>query len=104
MTYYDRYSKFRGDGKSHIVPFVKIDENGSDIIIAFDKEKMRMDTLSYKYYNDANYGWLIMMANPQFGSMEYSIPNGVPLRIPYPLNTAISRYENALEKYFRNNK
>ena len=40
-----------------------------------------------------------MMANPSYGSLEYSIPDGVVLRIPYPLNTAINRYENAINNY-----
>ncbi|CCZ13198.1 unknown [Prevotella sp. CAG:1092] len=102
MAYYDRYSKLRGDGLSHIVPFVSITPNNSDIMLFFEKDKMRMDTLSYKYYNDANYGWLIMLANPQYGSMEFSIPDGSPIRIPYPLNTAISRYERSLDDYIRN--
>lgn len=63
----------------------------------------KMDTLSYKYYGDANYGWLIMQANPQYGSMEFSIPDGVPLRIPYPLSTAKTRYEEGIQKYKNEN-
>ena len=98
MDYYDRYSRFREDGNIKIVPFLKIDEYDTDIVITFNKRTMRMDTLSYKYYGDANYGWLIMQANPQYGSMEFSIPDGVSLRIPYPLNTAKTRYENAIQK------
>ena len=86
-----------------IVPFLKIDEYDTDIVITFNKRTMRMDTLSYKYYGDANYGWLIMQANPQYGSMEFSIPDGVSLRIPYPLNTAKTRYENAIQKYNNQN-
>lgn len=103
MDYYDRYSRFREDGNIKIVPFLKIDEYDTDIAITFNKRTMRMDTLSYKYYGDANYGWLIMQANPQYGSMEFSIPDGVSLRIPYPLNTAKTRYENAIQKYNNQN-
>lgn len=103
MDYYDRYSRFREDGNIKIVPFLKIDEYDTDIVITFNKRTMRMDTLSYKYYGDANYGWLIMQANPQYGSMEFSIPDGVSLRIPYPLNTAKTRYENAIQKYNNQN-
>ena len=103
MDYYDRYSRFREDGNIKIVPFLKIDEYDTDIVITFNKRTMRMDTLSYKYYGDANYGWLIMQANPKYGSMEFSIPDGVSLRIPYPLNTAKTRYENAIQKYNNQN-
>lgn len=97
--YYDRYNKFNDDGKNQIIPFIKIENYNTDINITYDKDSMRMDTLSYKYYGDSNYGWLIMMANPKYGSLEYNIPNNVSLRIPYPLSTAISRYETAVDKY-----
>ena len=81
------------------MPYVKKTPSSPYITLKIKKGSMRMDTLSYKYYNDANYGWLIMMANPSYGSLEYSIPDGVVLRIPYPLNTAINRYENAINNY-----
>lgn len=99
MDYYDRYESFRRDGNIDIVPFIEIDNTSTDIVITFRKSTMRMDTLSYKYYGDPNYGWLILQANPQYGSLEFSIPDGVPLRIPYPLNTAKTRYESGIQKY-----
>ena len=99
MDYYDRYESFRSDGNIDIVPFIEIDNTSIDIVITFRKSTMRMDTLSYKYYGDPNYGWLILQANPQYGSLEFSIPDGVPLRIPYPLSTAKTRYENRIQKY-----
>lgn len=102
-SYYDRYSKFKDDGKNQIVPFIKIETNSTDITVIYRKDSVRMDTLSYKYYGDANYGWLIMLANPKFGSLEYSIPDNAVLRIPYPLTTAISRYENAVDTYKEQN-
>lgn len=98
MEYYDRYQRLRSNGKVRIMPNIKIEEVGSDLKIKFDKSKMRFDTLSYKYYGDSNYGWLILMSNPQYGSLEFSIPDGVLLRIPYPLSSAISRFENAMEE------
>lgn len=103
MDYYDRYESFRRDGNIDIVPFIEIDNTSTDIVITFRKSTMRMDTLSYKYYGDPNYGWLILQANPQYGSLEFSIPDGVPLRIPYPLSTAKTRYENRIQKYKNEN-
>lgn len=102
-SYYDRYSKFKDDGKNQLVPFIKIDNSSTDITVIYQKDSMRMDTLSYKYYGDANYGWLIMLANPKYGSLEFNIPDYAVLRIPYPLSTAISRYENAVDKYKEEN-
>ena len=96
--YYDRYKDFRVDGKILKVPFTKIEHTDTDLFITFDKSRMRMDTLSYKYYGDANYGWLLMMANPQFGSMEFEIPDKVLFRIPYPLQNALTRYEEEVRK------
>ena len=102
-SYYDRYESFRSDGNIGIIPFIEIGISATDINITFNKSAMRMDTLSYKYYGDPNYGWLIMQANPQYGSMEFSIPDGVSLRIPYPLSTAKTRYEEGIQKYKNEN-
>ena len=96
--YYDRYKSFKLDGELLKVPFTKIDFESSDLYITFDKSRMRLDSLSYKYYGDANYAWLLMLANPQYGSMEFEIPNKVLFRIPYPLQTAIARYEQEVKK------
>ena len=60
---------------------------------------MRLDTLSYKYYGDPDYGWLILQANPSIPSMEYRIEDGTIVRIPYPLSTAVNRYEQGINKY-----
>ena len=95
--YYDRYKVLRSDGKSTLFPNIKIIEQSTDLYIVFNKNTMRFDNLSYKYYGDPDYAWLILMANPQYGSMEYSIEDGVTLRIPYPLQTAINRYESAIQ-------
>jgi hypothetical protein len=104
MAYYDRYSKFRSDGQVKLLPFLKIDEEGSDLYIVFEKDTMRFDNLSYKYYGDADYAWLILQANPQIGGYEYSVADGTVLRIPYPLSSAINRYEESIRLYKEKNK
>ena len=93
MGYYDRYKQFRENGRVRFVPFIKIAPEASDLTIIFDKERMRLDSLSYKYYGDADYAWLILQGNPHLGGYEFSIENGVLLRIPYPLSSALNRYE-----------
>lgn len=97
--YYNRYKNFTNDGRNDIVPQIKIEKYNTDIIIVYNKSRMRLDNLSYKYYGNPDYGWLIMLANPQYGSMEFEICDGVALRIPYPLITAIERYETAVKEY-----
>lgn len=98
--YYDRYKNFRVNGiVQPKIPFMEISFSDSDLYIIFDRKKMRMDTLSYKYYGDPNLGWLILQANPNLGGYEFDIEDGVMLRIPYPKDTAIARYENSCNKY-----
>ena len=98
MVYYDRYKKFRKDGKVELMPFVKISAESTDLMLLYDKSKMRFDNLSYKYYGDPNFGWLILQANPSLGTYEYSIKDGVKLRIPYPLQSALARYEAGMDQ------
>ena len=100
--YYDRYKSFRVDGNIMKIPSIKIDFASTDLNIVFNKNKMRLDSLSYKYYGDANYGWSLLMANHQYGSMEFNIPDGVMFRIPYPLQSAVQRYETKVKKYLEN--
>ena len=103
MSYYDRYKKFRVDGDvKKPLPFLKIGRGDSDIFLTFDKNKMRLDSLSYKYYGDANYAWLILNANPELPPFEYLIEDGVALRVPYPLTSALERYERSVANYFKN--
>ena len=59
----------------------------------------RLDMLSYDYYGDPNYGWLIMQANPEYGSLEFKIPQNALLRIPFPLELAITNYNEGIRKY-----
>lgn len=99
-NYYNRYTKFITEGQvAKRLPFLEIPVSMSDLYIQYSKKTMRMDMLSYKYYGDCQYGWLILQANPEYGGFEFSIPDGVPYRIPYPLDSAISRYESAANKW-----
>ncbi len=103
--YYNRYSKLTKDGQVfERVPFAKIGVSESDKYVTFDKSRMRMDMLSYKYYGDPNYGWLILQANPEYRGFEFSIPDGIDLRIPYPLDSALSRYESSLNRWLNEHK
>lgn len=98
-TYYDRYAPFRRGGDVDLYPSITIPVSSDDVFITYDRNTHRFDSLSYKYYNDANYAWLILLANPSLGSLEFKIRNGVTLRIPYPLTSAINRYEVEVNKY-----
>ena len=99
MASYDRYSQFRQDGAISIVPFGIIPPKDTDFYETYIKGESRLDIISYQYYNDSNYGWLIMQANPQYGSIEFEIPDGAKLRIPYPLSQSIQDYRASIEEY-----
>lgn len=103
MANFDRYKYFKIDGTFIKVPFIPIEEKSTDVYTYYERGKTRLDLLSYQYYNDANYDWLIMQANPQYGSLEFLIPDGAKLRIPYPLNTTLTQYNANIEKYFELN-
>ena len=99
MGTYDRYSKFRSNGEIKIVNCGEILPKSTDMFERYEKNKTRLDIISYNYYNDPNYGWLILMANPEYGSMEYDIPDGTLLRIPYPLGETIEAYKKSIDLY-----
>ena len=99
MASYDRYSKFRKNGTILHVPFIPIPVRSTDYYTYYEVGKTRLDLVSYQYYGDANYDWLILQANPEYGSYEYKIPSGSKLRIPYPLDAAISDYNKGIENY-----
>ena len=101
---YSRYSKFKRNGVVELVPFIQIPKMNSDLYDYYENGKTRLDILSYQYYESPDYGWLIMQANPEYGSLEFNIPNGAKLRIPYPLELAIVKYDEAIALYRKLNE
>ena len=96
---YNRYKSFVVDGAYKKVPFIGIPINSTDCYAYYEMGKTRLDLLSYQYYNDPNYGWLILQANPDAGSLEFRIKSHTKLRIPYPLDNAIQGYEANINRY-----
>lgn len=95
-----RYKKFQANGaKTFLVPFIKIPKRSSDYYVYYDSSKHRMDTLSSEYYGDPNYGWLILQANPTLDGLEFDIPTNYLLRIPYPLQEALTQYNADVDAY-----
>lgn len=103
MAKYDRYLKFRGNGKIGFVPFVPVPKGSNDFYEVYKRGKTRLDKVSYDYYGDSNFAWFILQANPEYGSLEFNIPDGAVLRIPFPLHDALIGYDNNMEAYFLNN-
>lgn len=99
MTAYNRYKSFITNGTFLKVPFVEVPFSNSDFYVYYEVGKTRLDLLSYQYYGDSSYGWLILQANPHVGSLEFKIKDNAKLRIPYPLENAIQGYENNIQRY-----
>ena len=90
--YYDRYAKYRQNGEIKPLPGIIIPQASSDKYAIYKKGQTRLDKLSNTYYNNAYSGWLIMLANPEYGGLEFNIPDMVSLRIPFPFDSAVGRY------------
>lgn len=101
MATYNRYKSFvTENGNMRTIPFIKIPKRNSDKYTYWDRYNSRMDLLSYQFYGDPNYGWLILQANPHLPSLEFLIPNGEKIRIPFPLEVSISQYESDIKSYY----
>ena len=97
--YYDRYSTFRTNGEMKPVPGITIPESDSDKAVIYKQGLTRLDKLSNSYYNNPYSGWLILLANPQYGGLEFNIKDSVSLRIPFPFESAIARYNTEIRKH-----
>jgi hypothetical protein len=90
--YFDRYSKFRDNGNIKPLPGIIIPVSSTDKQAIYKLGQSRLDKLSNLYYLNPYSGWLIMLANPEYGGLEFNIPDMTVLRIPFPYESAISRY------------
>jgi hypothetical protein len=97
--YYDRYNDFRINNQIKVLPFIKIKQRDTDINIEYKKNRTRLDIVSNTYYGTPYYGWLILQANSQYGSLEFDIPDGAALRVPFPLINVLQDYEQSIKNY-----
>ena len=97
--YYDRYEKFKKNGKMKPIPGLKIPIDSNDKSVIYKLGETRLDILSQQYYNNPYHGYLILIANPEYGGLEFSIPNNAVLRVPMQFDSAIERYINAVDIY-----
>ena len=98
---FDRYSSFRNNGSVSMVPFIPIPVRDTDIYVTYEVNKTRLDILSYEYYNNSDYAWLILQANPELGPNEFSIPDKATIRIPFPLEIALDSYNSGIEEHMK---
>lgn len=100
FQYYNRYNQFLQNGQQTVVPYVNIPNKGSDKRYIYKVGTSRLDKVSQQFYNSPFFGWLILQANPQFTGLEFNIPDGAVLTIPYPLINSLQDYKNSLENHF----
>lgn len=98
---YNRYASFMIDNEIKNVPFIKLPSKTSDKIEIYELGVTRLDIISEKYYKNPNYGWLIQLANPSLGSLEFNIPNHTEYVVPYPLETTLKDLQNETLKYIK---
>jgi hypothetical protein len=97
--YVDRYLPFREDGKIKPIPGLKLPDADTDLSYVYKQGATRLDKLSNMFYNNPWGGWLILAANPQFGGLEFNIPDMTLIKVPYPYENAVQRYSEQINKY-----
>ena len=97
--YFDRYEKFKYNGKTLPVPYLNIPVASTDKNVVYKLTRTRLDKLSQSYYNNPYHGVLILMANPSLGGLEFDIEDSKTIRIPYPFESALERYVNEVKIY-----
>ena len=97
--YFDRYEDFRSNDTIKPIPGLYMPITNSDKTVVYKLGQTRLDKLSNLYYNSPYYGWLIMSANPQYGGLEFLIPDQSIITIPFPFEAAINRYITEVNKY-----
>lgn len=98
--YYNRYSDFLINGQQTVVPYVKLPSKSTDKTYFYKAGVSRMDKISQEFYNSPFFGWLIMQSNPDYSGLEWNIPDGALLTIPFPLIPSLQDYKGALDNYF----
>lgn len=100
LQYYNRYNQFILNGTQTVVPYVELPRKTSDKQMIYKVGISRLDKTSHQFYGSPFFGWLILMANPQFTGFEFNIPDGAVLTIPYPLLGSLQDYKAALDNHF----
>jgi hypothetical protein len=97
---YRRYDTFLVDGQQTVVPYVTLPSKSTDKRHIYMVDQSRLDKVSQQYYGSPTFGWLILTANPKYGGLEWNIPDGAVITIPYPLVVSLQDYKNELDLHF----
>ena len=98
--YFNRYINFLINGQQTVVPYVKLPQKATDKKYFYKVGVSRLDKISQEIYGSPFFGWLILLANPQYGGLEWGIPDNALLVVPFPLVASVQDYESQLNNYF----
>ena len=97
---YNRYTEFVINGQQTVVPYINLPSKTTDKRFIYKVGQSRLDKVSQQYYDTPVFGWLILVANSNYGGQEWNIPDGAILTIPFPLVASLQDYKNELENHF----
>ena len=80
------------------MPPVSIRNRRTDKWVTYDMGKNRLDYIAGQIYQDETLSKVIMWANPEY-SIEFDIPTGTVLRVPYPINDVLSEITQQIINY-----
>jgi hypothetical protein len=98
--YYNRYNGFVINGEQTVVPYINLPSKTTDKKYIYRINQSRLDKISQQYYGAPYFGWLILVANPTYGGLEWNISDGTILTIPFPLVASLQDYKNTLDNHF----
>jgi hypothetical protein len=99
MVYYNRYSKYEGNGKIGFIPYLPINQKSTDKSVLFEKGKTQLNIVSNTYYGSPYFEWLLRYANVSLGADEFEWPDNSIIVIPYPLLDTINELQTKIEQY-----
>jgi len=99
MSSFNRYSQVTAEGSVGFPPVTRYIPMPSDKEELWKLNLSRMDLISFKYYGNPNYDWLILWANYLLPKLEFEIPDHTYITIPFPLESALEQYKQGIESY-----
>lgn len=97
---YNRYDTFLVNGEQTVVPYINLPSKTSDKRYIYKVDQSRLDIISQQFYGTPTFGWLILVANPKYGGLEWNISDGDVITVPYPLISSLQDYKNELNQHF----
>jgi hypothetical protein len=97
---YNRYKYLmKPDGKTmYPFPPIEIKTRLTDVFRIYNQDKTRLDRISHEVYGDSGWGFIILLANPEY-AIEFDIPKDAVLRIPLPIREVVTEFESKLIKF-----